>query len=60
MIEKNHFQSMSISLEDALPVFIGKMYINSLMDLAPITPMGSKVTPVEELNDFADNGRVTV
>ena len=35
------------------------MFINSLMDLAPITPIGSKVMLVEELNDFADNGRMS-
>ena len=59
-MEEALFDLINISLEDVLPVFIGKMYINSLMDLAPVTPMGSKVTTVEELNDFAENGKITI
>lgn len=52
-------ERFEIDFEDVLPIFIGKMFINSLMDLTPITPIGSKVMLVEELNDFADNGRMS-
>jgi len=40
---------------NALPMFIGKMYINSLNDLTRITSTGSKPMIVDELNDFAEN-----
>ncbi len=43
--------------EDVLPIFIGKMYINSLIDLTRITSNGSKPMIVDELNDFVDYGR---
>jgi hypothetical protein len=34
------------------------MYINSLIDLTRITSTGSKSMIVDELNDFADYGRL--
>ncbi len=45
-------------ISDVLPTFIGKMYINSLNDLTKITSLGSKILIVDELNDFAENGRL--
>ncbi|CAF4313135.1 unnamed protein product [Rotaria sp. Silwood2] len=45
----------SIKTGNAIPTFIGKMYINSLNDLTRITSSGSKQTAVDELNDFAEN-----
>jgi hypothetical protein len=43
--------------EDVLPVFIGKMYINSLNDLTKIASTGPKGLIIDELNDFAENGK---
>jgi tubulin polyglutamylase complex subunit 2 len=47
--------SCKTGTNNVLPIFIGKIYINSLMDLTKITSLGSKTAIVDELNDFAEN-----
>lgn len=47
--------SCKTGANNVLPMYIGKMYINSLDDLNRISYSGSKSSMIDELNDFAEN-----
>lgn len=58
IVNNSFFLKSLLMIElDVLPMYIGKMYINSLDDLTRISYSGSKSTMIDELNDFAENGK---
>jgi hypothetical protein len=51
------FNVIILIAADLLPIFLGKMHINSLANLSRIAYPGSKQMAIDELNDFAEHGR---